>query len=103
MSSEKYMDAGKKMEVPTLADAPTKVYPRFTVDLDQFPGLECDMDENVDINLRGRVCGLNHNEWRYDMEIEVTSIAIPSHTNEHIGPKNEADLALGKLKSGRSY
>lgn len=104
MSSEKYMDAGKKMDSPgVLVDKPTKIYPKFRVDLDQFPGLKLDVDESIDLSLRGRVCSITHNDWCHEMEIEVTSIAVPSHTDERIGPKNEADLALGKLKSARRY
>jgi hypothetical protein len=93
----KFKDAGKNLEMPT--SAPTKVYPRFTVDLDQFPGLECEMDESVELHLRGRVCSLTHNEWSHTMEVEVEHIAVPTHTHETIGPRNEADSALGKMLS----
>lgn len=98
----KFMDAGKKMEGLPM-DAPAKSYPRFTVDLDQFPGLQCDVDESVELTLRGRVSALTHNDWSHSMEIEVTSIAVPSHTHESVGPRNEADAALGKLKTPRRY
>jgi hypothetical protein len=102
MSSEmKFKDAGKKPDMGVL-DAPApKIYPRFTVDLDQFPGLECEVDETVELHLRGRVCARNHNDWGNTMDVEVTSIAVPSHTHDSIGPKNEADSALGKMLSPR--
>lgn len=102
MSSEKYMDAGKKLEsYPT--DVPQKVYPRFTIDLDQFPGLECDVDESVELHLRGRVCSVEHSDYAHRMDVEVTSVAVPSHTHDSVGPINEADKALGKLKMARRY
>lgn len=99
----KFMDAGKQMAEPSAVTAPAKSYPRFRIDLDQFPGLEADMDESVELRLRGRVCSLSHNEYCHDMEIEVTSIAIPSHTKDSIGPQNEADRALGKLNTRHGY
>ncbi len=101
MDDMKFKDAGKKLDMPMAAEAPAKSYPRFRVDLDQFPGLECDVDECVELHLKGRVCGVTHNDWCHDMEIEVTGIAVPSHTHDSIGPLNEADKALGKMKTGR--
>ena len=84
-----------------MTDSPTKSYPRFCVDLEQFPGLKCDVDGCTDLHLKGRVCSVSHNDYSHSMEVEVTSIAVPSHTQESIGPKNEADAALGKLKGGK--
>lgn len=102
MDNMKFMDAGKEsgFDSPTL---PTKYYPKFTVDLSQFPGLQADMDECVELNLKGRVCSLTHNEYCHEMQVEVTSVAIPTHTKDSIGPMNEADKALGKMKSARRY
>ena len=99
MSDMKYMDAGKSNQLPE--EATTTYYPRFTVDLDQFPGLKCDVDECIDLHLKGRVCSVSHNDYSHSMDIKVTSIAVPSHTSESVGPKNEADMALGKLKGGK--
>lgn len=96
----KFMDAGKALDSPT---SPAKYYTKFCVDLQQFPGLEADMDECVELNLKGRVCSLTHNEYCHEMQIEVTSVAIPSHTHETVGPMNEADKALGKMKSKSRY
>jgi hypothetical protein len=97
--AEKFMDAAKSLTEPTTS--PQKYYPKFCVDLDQFPGLAAEMDESVEIVLRGRVCGLTHNEYSHTMEVEVQAIQVPSHTNDAVGPMNEADKAMGKLKSGR--
>jgi hypothetical protein len=98
----KFMDAGKKMESPD-ATLPAKSYPRFCVDLDQFPGLEADVDESVELHLKGRVCSVTHNDWNHSMEVEVTSVAVPSHTHDSVGPMNEADAALGKLRGSSRY
>lgn len=88
----KYMDASRPM--PTLADVTTeKVYPRFTVDLDQFKDLAADVDEGVELTLRGRVCSRNHTDYCNTMEIEVQAIGVPSAADF-----NEADRALAKLK-----
>lgn len=105
MSSEyKFKDAGKKIEGPTMQpEAPAKTYPRFTVDLDQFPGLRADVDESIDLHLRGRVCSITHNDWSHSMDVEVTSIAVPTHTHDSVGSRNEADTALGKLTTGRRF
>lgn len=103
MADMKFMDAGKKMDSTMVVDAPSKVYPKFRVDLDQFPDLDCDVDESVELTLRGRVCGVTHNDWCHEMEVEVTSIAVPTHTNDRVGPMNDADVALGKMKSKRRY
>ena len=100
MAEMKFMDAGKKYDMPMAVESP-KVYPRFRVDLDQFPGLEADVDESVELLLKGRVCSVSHNDYCHEMEVEVTSVAVPSHTHESVGPKNEADSALGKLRSGK--
>lgn len=92
------MDAGKKSEgVPM--DAPQKYYPRFTVDLDQFPGLKAEVDESIELHLKGRVCSVTHTDWSHSMEVEITSVAVPTHTHDSVGPMNEADSALGKLKT----
>ena len=95
----KFMDAGKKME-PISAEPP-KVYPRFSVDVEQFPGLSADVDESVELHLKGRVCSVEHSDYCHRMDVEVTSVAVPSHTHDSVGPHNEADRALGKLKTGR--
>lgn len=104
MSTEKmkFMDAGHAS--PTLAVTDdVKVYPRFRVDLDDFPGLQADVDESVELHLKGRVCSVTHNDWCHEMEVEVTSVAVPTHTHDTVGPSNEADAALGKLKSNSRY
>ena len=93
----KFMDAGQKVET---ADPSPKYYPKFCVDLDQFPGLQADVDESVELHLKGRVCSVTHNDWSHSMEVEVTSVAVPTHTHDSVGPMNEADHALGKLKRG---
>lgn len=98
--SYKFMDAGKTLAAPE-PTGPQKIYPKFCVDLDEFPGLEAEMDESVELHLRGRVCSLTHNEWSHTMEVEVKDIAIPTHTHDRIGPMNEADTALGKLRGGK--
>lgn len=105
MQSEmKFMDAGRKSQLAeTSLDKQSKVYPRFTVDLDQFPGLECDVDESIELHLRGRICGVTHDEYSHTMDVEVASIAVPSHTHDSVGPCNEADRALGKMKASRRY
>lgn len=84
-----------------IPDAPAKVYPRFSVDLDQFPGLECDVDESVELHLKGRVCSVEHSDYCHRMEVEVQSVAVPTHTHDSIGSANEADAALGKLRGGK--
>jgi len=96
----KFMDAGRKLDTPTTAPAP-RSYPRFTVDLDQFPGLEADVDESVELHLKGRVCSVEHSDYCHSMQVEVQSVAIPTHTHDSIGPMNEADKALGKMRSSR--
>lgn len=96
----KFMDAGKKLESPMATESP-KYYPKFRVDLDQFPGLVADVDESVELHLKGRVCSITHNDYCHEMEVEVTSVAVPTHTKDSVGPMNEADRALGKMKSGR--
>jgi hypothetical protein len=101
MDSMKFMDAGKKMESPMVTDSPSKSYPRFRVDLDQFPGLSCEVDECVELHLKGRVCSTTHTDYCHDMEVEVTSIAVPTHTHDSVGLLNEADVAMGKLKTGK--
>ena len=102
MDSMKFMDAGKKFDMPTVASPEqTKVYPRFRVDLDQFPGLSCEVDECVELHLKGRVCATTHTDYCHDMEVEVTSIAVPTHTHDSVGEMNEADRAMGKLKTGK--
>lgn len=103
MDEMKFMDAGKKYDNPVAAESNQKIYPKFRVDLDQFPGLECDVDECVELHLKGRVCSLTHNDYCHEMEIEVTAVAVPSHTHDTIGPMNEADKALGKMKTGGRY
>lgn len=104
MSSDgmKFKDAGKKMEMPMAAESP-KVYPRFSVDLDQFPGLEAEVDESVELHLRGRVCSVEHSDYCHRMDVEVTSVAVPTHTHDSVGNLNEADIAMGKLKRGSRY
>ncbi len=99
----KFMDAGKKSELSAPMETPQKYYPKFCVDLDQFPGLECDVDESVELHLKGRVCSVTHNDYCHQMEVEVTSVAVPTHTHDTIGPSNEADSALGKLKKNPRY
>lgn len=97
MDTLKFMDAGKKSEA-IVADTPQKYYPRFSVDLDQFPGLQADVDESVELHLKGRVCSVTHNDYCHEMEIEVTSIGLPSLTKDSVGNPNEADKALNKLR-----
>jgi len=101
MSSKemKFMDAGKAPESVATLDKPNKYYPKFTIDLDQFPDLEAEVDESVELKLKGRVCGITHNEWSHTMEVEVQAIAIPSHTSDDIGPRNKADEEFGKMRS----
>jgi hypothetical protein len=101
MSSEmKFLDAGKKMEGPALAEPPQKVYPRFSVDLEQFPGLKADVDESVELHLKGRICSVEHSDYCHRMDVEVQSIAVPTHTHDSVGAMNEADRAMSKLKRG---
>lgn len=97
----KFKDAGKKMTDTSIAATPSKVYPRIRIDLDQFPELKADVDEKVAFHGTGRVCSVTHNDWCHEMEIEVDSMAVPTHTHESIGPMNEADHVLGKLKTGK--
>lgn len=99
----KFMDAGKKLDSPMAAVDSPKYYPKFRVDLDQFPGLQADVDESVELHLKGRVCSITHNNYCHEMEIEVTSVGIPTHTKDSIGPMNEADRALGKMKNSGRY
>ena len=101
MDNMKFMDAGTKLDGPMAEVASPKIYPRFRVDLEEFPGLECDVDEHVELNLKGRVCEVVHNDYSHHMEVEVTSIAVPTHTHNSIGAMNEADVAMGKLKTGK--
>lgn len=102
-SEMKFMDAGHKSDLPAPATESPKYYPKFRVDLDQFPGLEADVDESVELHLKGRVCAITHNDYCHEMEVEVTSVAVPTHTHDSIGPMNEADQALGKLKRPSRY
>lgn len=103
MSSDlKFKDAGKSVASPLAA--PEKVYPRFTVDLDQFPGLEGELDEDIELHLKGRVCALNHSDYSHSMDVEVRSLAHPDHTHEgfaKIAVINIADQELSKLKGNR--
>ena len=69
------------------------------VDLDKFPGLEAGVDDSIKFEGSGRVSAVTHNDWCHEMTIEVTKFSIPSHTQDSIGPMNEADAALGKLKN----
>ena len=95
----KFMDAGKKSEMVT--EKPSqKYYPQFCVDLDQFPGLLAEVDESVELHLKGRVCSVTHNDYCHQMEVEVTSVAVPTHTHDSVGPMNEADKVMGKLRGG---
>lgn len=73
------------------------------VDLDKYPGLKIDVDESIRFEGSGRVCSIRHNDYFNEMEIEVTKFSVPTHTHESVGPMNEADAALGKLKSGGKY
>lgn len=94
MSIEGFKDAGytPKAEIAT----PPKIYPKFCVDLDQFPDLEAGVDEYVDLRLRGRVCSRNHSDYGNTMDLEVMALAKDAGSNE-------ADKALGKLKSSKRY
>jgi len=92
----KFMDAGKKMETGLLPEAPSgKVYPRFTVDLDKFPKLKADVDESVELHLKGRVCGVTHTDYCNSMDVEVQSIAAPNHTHDS---ENAADKEYERLR-----
>ena len=95
----KFMDAGKKSDLAIPETSP-KYYPKFCVDLDQFPGLLAEVDESVELHLKGRVCSVTHNDYCHQMEVEVTSVAVPTHTHDSVGPMNEADKAMGKLRGG---
>lgn len=103
-SDYKFMDAGKTISAPEPA-GPQKSYRKVCIDLDQFPGLSADMGEIVDIHIRGPVTRLVHDEYCHEMEVEQREVAIPTHTHESVGPRNEADAALGKLRSmtGKSF
>lgn len=98
-----FKDAGKTY--PGLAmesDKPSKSYPRFTIDLDQFPGLEADVDEEIEITLRSRVSGITHTDYCHTMDLEVRSIAQPGDARpSKIALVSAADQELEKLK-GRS-
>ena len=75
----------------------------ITIDLEKFPGLMTEVDESIRFEGSGRVCEVRHNDYCHEMQVEVTKISIPSHTQDTIGPVNEADIAMGKLKTGRKY
>lgn len=79
-------------------DAPErKMY--ITIDLDKYPGLKADVDESVRFAGSGRVSSVRHNDYCNEMEVEVTTISLPSSGDDG----NDADKALGKLKTRRSY
>lgn len=99
-SNYKFKDAGKSA-VATLPGPSEKIYPRFTVDLDQFPGLSGELDEEVELHLKGRICGLTHNDYSHSMEVEVRSLSHPDHSHGDM-PKialvSIADQELEKLR-----
>lgn len=71
----------------------------ITIDLDKFPGLKADVDESVRFAGSGRVCSVRHDDYCNEMQVEVTTISLPSSGDDG----NDADKALGKLKTRRSY
>lgn len=99
-SDLKFIDAGKVIP-STMPGPPEKIYPRLSIDLDQFPGLEGDLDEEIEFHGRGRVCGLTHNDYSHSMDLEIRSLAHPDHTHGEM-PKialvSIADQELSKLK-----
>jgi hypothetical protein len=95
----KFKDAGKNLETIAGPASTEKYYPKFSVDLDQFPDLKAEMDDSVELVLRGRVCRLESSEYCNTMEVEVLSVAVPSHTHDSAGDMNTADKELGRLKS----
>lgn len=74
-----------------------------TIDLDKFPGVHADVDDSVRFEGSGRVCSVTHNDYCNEMQIEVSKISIPTHTSDSVGAMNEADVAMGKLKSKPRY
>lgn len=87
------------IDLPSMPER--KMY--VTIDLDKFPEIHADVDDSVRFEGSGRVCSMTHNDYCNEMQIEVTKISIPTHTSESVGPMNEADLAMGKLKKGSRY
>ena len=94
---KKLWDAGKKTEMPAIAGDSVraeKIYPRLSVDLDQCPALKADVDQDVELRIRGRVCEVRHNDWSHSMEIEVQAIGEADERGE----ENNADKALRKMR-----
>jgi len=77
-------------------------YPHLFIDLDQFPGLEGDLDEEIELHVRGRVCSLSHSYGSHSMDVEVQKIAHPDHTHDDEVPKvaviSIADSELSRMK-----
>lgn len=90
-SKKKFKDASRKLDtVPSPSNK--KIYPRFTVDLDQNKGIKAGLDDKIELHLKGRVSRLEKGDYGHSMEVEVQSIA-------HGG--NSADKELAKMKSSR--
>ena len=87
-------------DVMAVPETSKKIYPRLSIDLDQFPDLKGDVDETGELHICYRVCSVQHNEYSHSMDLEITSIAVPRHSHEDVkGSGNEADRSLNKLKS----
>ena len=76
---------------------------KICVDLEKYPGAKAEVDDSVRFEGSGRVCSVTHNDWSYTMEIEVTNFSVPTSTKDSVGPMNEADMALGKMKQKSRY
>lgn len=80
--------------------SPPKSYPRLTVDVDQFPGIDGDVDENFSGVIQGRICGRSHTDYCNTVEIEITKISDveAGDTPMRIAMIGIADQELSKLK-----
>jgi len=80
---------------------PEKPLPRLCIDLEDYPELEGDVDDIVEFRVRGRICSKQHSDYCKTQDIECKAIYDAAKATPTVGPLNEADKALGKLKAGR--
>jgi len=97
-----FKDAGTELQT-VAADVPAKIYPRFNIDVKEFPELQGNVDEHIEFRVRGRICERVHNDWSNSITVEALAISKCGEKEAATGPYNEADKAMEKLKSARSY
>lgn len=103
-----FRDAGKKIEYPTEAigtvASDKKYYPSLEIDLFKFPELSKDIGEECKFIVKGVVTRKSLSEGEKCQYMEIRSIGVgESDSEENQDSKNEADIALDKLASPKTY